>query len=241
MSGDSAAMRLLLTALTLAAVAVPAAPAAAGTRNFGVSGFDRIRVDGPFRVRLATGVAPFATATANSSTALEGVAIEVQGRTLIVRTNRSTWGGYPGAAAGPVEISIGTHELTAAWLNGSGSLAIDKLRGLSFDLSVQGAGAASVAAVEVDQFRAAVSGSAVISLAGATLKLTATVNGVSTLQATELSTKDATFNVNGPATVRATVTETAKISARGPSSVELSGSPACTIKAAGSANVSGCR
>ena len=238
MSSEGAAMRILLTAVALGALA---APADAATRNFGVSGFDRIRVDGPFRVTLATGVAPFATATANSSTALEGVAIEVQGRTLIVRTNRSAWGGYPGEAAGPVEVSIGTHELTAAWLNGAGSLAIDRLRGLSFDLSVQGSGAASVAAVEVDQFEAAVSGTAAISLAGSALKLTATVNGVATLQATALSAKDATFNVSGPATVRATITETAKVNARGPSSVELSGSPACTIKAAGSANVSGCR
>ena len=238
MSGEGAAMRHIFAAAVLASLAVPAQ---AATRNFGVSGFDRIRVDGPFRVTLATGVAPFARATASSSGALEGVAIEVQGRTLIVRANRSSWGGYPGEAAGPVEVSIGTHELTAAWLNGSGTLAIDKLRGLSFDLSVQGSGAASVGAVEVDQFKAAVSGTAAVGLSGTALKFTATVNGVSTLQAGGLSVKDATFAMSGPATVRATVTETARISARGPSSVELSGSPACTIKAAGSANITGCR
>jgi hypothetical protein len=238
MSGEGAAMRILLTALAFAGLA---APADAATRNFGVSGFDRIRVDGPFRVTLATGVAPFGKATASSSGALEGVSLEVHGRTLMVRANRSSWGGYPGEAAGPVEVSIGTHELTAAVLNGAGTLAIDKLRGLSFDLSVQGSGAVSVAAVEVDQFKAAVSGTGAISLAGTALKLTATVNGVSTLQATSLNAKDATFSVNGPATVRATVTGTAKISARGPSSVELTGSPACTITAAGSANVTGCR
>ena len=231
-------MRIFIAAMAFTLFAVPAD---AATRNFGVSGFDRIRVDGPFRVRLATGVAPFATATANSSGALEGVAIEVQGRTLIVRANRSSWGGYPGEAAGPVEVSIGTHELTAAWLNGAGTLAIDKLRGLSFDLSVHGSGAVSVAAAEVDHFKAAVSGTAAIGLTGTALKLTATVDGVSTLQATGLTTKDAVFSVSGPATVRATVTETAQVSARGPSSVELSGSPACTIKAAGSANVTGCR
>ena len=235
-------MRILLTAIvTGIALASPATPAGAATRNFGVSGFDRIRVDAPFSVKLATGVAPFATATASSSGALEGVTIEVQGRTLIVRANRSSWGGYPGEAAGPVEVNIGTHELTAAWLNGSGTLAIDKLRGLSFDLSVMGSGAVSVAAVEVDQFKAGVSGTAAISLAGTALKLTAAVNGVSTLQATGLSTKDATFSVNGPATVRATVTETVKVNARGPASIELSGSPACTVKAEGSANVTGCR
>ena len=103
-------------------------PADAADRNFGVSGFDRVRVDGPYKVRLITGVASFATAR-GSAAALDSVAMDVQGRTLIVRSNRSSWGGYPGEATGPVEITIGTHELTAAYVNGAGSLAIDKVRG----------------------------------------------------------------------------------------------------------------
>ncbi|MBA2467662.1 MAG: DUF2807 domain-containing protein [Sphingomonas sp.] len=232
-------MRIFISAVALATFA--AAPADAATRNFGVSGFDRIRVDGPYRVTLATGVAPFATATAGSAAALDGVVMDVQGRTLVIRGNRASWGGYPGETAGPVEISIGTHELTAAWLNGSGSLAIDKLRGLSFDLSVQGSGASSVGMVAVDQFKVAVSGTAAVSLAGSALKLTATVRGVSTLEAAGLTAKDATIAASGPATARATVTGTAKVNAVGAASVELGGSPACTIKAAGSANVTGCR
>src|SRR5918993_830366 len=153
-------MRILIAAIALSTLA--AAPADAATRNFGVSGFDRIRVDGPFGV------------------------------------------------------SIGTHELTAAWLNGAGTLAIDKLRGFAFDLSVRGSGAASVAAVEVDQLKVAVSGTAAVGLTGSALKLTATVLGVSTFEARALTTKDATIEVNGAGTVRATVTETAKVTAQGP-------------------------
>ena len=231
-------MRMLLSALALASLAVPADGA---TRNFGVSGFDRIRVEGPYRVTLATGVAPFATATSSSAGALDGLAIDVQGRTLVIRNNRTSWGGYPGESAAPVDISIGTHELTAAWLNGSGTLAIDKLRGFSFDLAVQGSGAASVGAVEVDQFKVNVSGTAAVGLSGSAKKLTAAVLGVATLHAAALTSKDANFSVQGPATVRATVTETAKINAQGPSTVDLAGNPACTIKTAGSANVTGCR
>lgn len=232
-------MRIVILALALATVA--AAPAEAATRNFGVSGFDRIRVDGPYRVKLAVGVAPFAVATAGSAAALDGVAMDVQGRTLVIRGNRKSWGGYPGEASGPVEISIGTHELFAAWLNGSGALEIDKLRGLSFDLSVAGSGAASVGTVEVDQLKVVISGTAAVSLAGSAPKLTAVVRGVATLAAAGLTAKDATIAATGPATVRATVTGTAKIDAQGAASVELGGSPACTVKAAGSANVTGCR
>ncbi len=234
-------MRILLSAMALATLAGFAVQADAATRNFGVSGFERIRVDGPYRVKIVTGVAPFVKATASSGTALDGLAIEVLGRTLVIRNSRSSWGGYPGESAGPVEISIGTHELTAAWINGSGTLEIDKLRSFAFDLAVQGSGAARIASVEVDQFKVSVSGTAAVSLTGTAKKLTATVLGVSMIQATELSSKDATFSVNGPGTIRATVTETAKVTVQGPSTVDLAGSPACTVKASGSANVTGCR
>jgi Putative auto-transporter adhesin, head GIN domain len=232
-------MRIFTSILALLALAATS-PADAATRNFGVSGFDRVRVDGPFKVRLATGVAPFAVAT-GSAGALDGVALDVQGRTLVIRNARASWGGYPGEAKGPVEISIGTHELTAVWLNGSGSLAIDKASGLSFDLSVQGSGAASIAAVAVDQLKVSILGAAGVTLAGTAPRLTATVRGVAMLDASSLAVKDAAIAAEGPATVKATVTGTAKVDIRGAAAVAFAGEPACTVKAAGSATVTGCR
>lgn len=233
-------MRNFFPAAAAIAAIAAAAPAEAATRNFGVSGFDRVRVDGPYKVRLTTGVPPSAVATGDLG-ALDSVVIEVQGRTLVVRNNRSAWGGYPGQAKGPVEIAIGTHELTGAWLNGSGSLAIDKARGLSFDLSVQGAGSASIGAVAVDHLRVSMSGTVSATLAGAAPKLTAVVRGVGTLDAMQLTAKDATIGAQGPATIRATVTNAAKVDAHGAATVDLGGRPACTVKSSGSASVSGCR
>ena len=233
-------MRSFLPAFAAVAACTLAAPADAATRNFGVSGFDRIRIDGPFMVRVTTGVAPFAVAS-GTATALDGVAIDVQGRTLVVRNNRSSWGGYPGEAKGPVEISIGTHELNTAWLNGAGSLAIDKVRGLSFDLSVQGTGSASIGQAKVDQLKIGMSGTATAGVAGTAPRLTAIVRGVSTLDASGLAVKDATIGAQGPATVRANVTGTAKVDALGAAAVTLDGRPACVVKAVGSAAVTGCR
>ena len=106
--------------LPLLIAASLSAPAAAADRNFTVTGFEKIRVDGPFRVKLTTGVAPFAKAS-GSPTAINAVSVEVQGQTLVVRRNPSGWGGYPGEAPGPVEISVGTHDLTNAWVNGARS------------------------------------------------------------------------------------------------------------------------
>ncbi|MEO5612643.1 MAG: DUF2807 domain-containing protein [Sphingomicrobium sp.] len=232
------AMRIVIPLIALLAC-VPA-PADAATRNFGVSGFDRIRVDGPFKVRMATGVAPFAVAT-GSAGALDTLALDVQGRTLIVRKGRASWGGYPGETQGPVEISIGTHELTAASLNGSGILAIDKASGLSFNLSVQGSGVASIGSVAVDQLQVSILGAAEVTLAGTARRLNATIRGVSTLDASSLRVTDATITVQGPATVKATVTGTAKVDADGVSTVGFDGNPACIVKVVGSATVTGCR
>jgi hypothetical protein len=232
-------MRTVLIALTVAIATWPL-PAVGATRNFGVCGFDRIRVDGPYKVRLATGVAPFATAS-GSPHALDGVAVEVQGRTLIVHSSRSSWGGYPGQDNGSIEIEIGTHELTAAWLNGAGTLQIDKVDGLSFDVSVQGSGALGIAEADVDQLRVSLVGAASAKLTGRASKMTAMVRGISSLDAGQLVAKDATIGAQGPATIAANVTNAASIDGSGVATITLSGNPACTTKLVGSSSVSGCR
>ena len=231
-------MRTLLTA-TLAAL-VLASPANAATRNFGITSFEKIRVDGPFDVSLKTGVAPFARAS-GSAAALDRVAIEVRGSTLVVHSNISSWGGYPGQSGGPVEISLGTHDLSAAWVNGSGVLDIDRVRGLSFDLSVQGSAAGGIDEVNVDQLNVSIVGTASASLAGQAAKMTAVVRGIATLDAANLQTKDATIGAEGAATVKADVRNAVTIDASGPATIRLSGGPACTLRVSGSASVGGCR
>lgn len=230
-------LRLLLIASTVAAVA---APAAAAERNYTVTGFDRVRVDGPYRVRLTTGVAPFAKAS-GSADALDGISIEVQGQTLVVRKNPSSWGGYPGESPGPAEITVGTHDLSTVWINGAGSLAIDKARGQSFNLSIQGPGSVSVGQLDVDRLTAGLSGSGSAVLGGKAAQVTAIARGTSTIDGSALTSKDATIGAEGTSVVKLKATNTAKVDTQGTAMVELSGDPACTVHAAGSAVVSGCK
>ena len=238
MSGDKQGMKhFILAALLMSA----AAPAAAAERNFGVSGFDRIRVDGDYRVVLTVGGPPFARAK-GSIRALDPVDIRVEGRTLVVRTkNSASWGGYPGESAGPVEVTIGTHELTAAFVNGAGSLSINKVRGLKFEASAQGAGAIAIDRVEVDQFQLGLAGAASAKLSGTVGKLTATVRGSSSFDGEGLVVKDAVIGAQGPAIVKLTATGTAKVDAIGVAAVTLTGKPSCIVTTKGSASVSGCR
>jgi hypothetical protein len=209
-------------------------------RNYSVTNFDRIRVDGPYEVRLKTNVAPYARAS-GSQASLDGVSLKVEGRTLIVRPSSGGWGGYPGENRGPVTIEVGTHDLATAWLNGAGSLIIDKVKGFGFDLAIQGAGSARVDTLDIDQLKLGLSGAGSARLAGRAAKMTATVRGTSSLDAEGLSVKDATIGAEGPSIVRATVTNAAKVDAFGLAAVTLGGKPACTVNAKGSASVTGCK
>jgi len=229
------------TLVLFAALIALAAPANAATRNFGITSFTRIRVDGPFKVNVATGVAPFARASGPSQTALDRVAIDVQGDTLVIHSNVSSWTAFPGQDAGPVEVSVGTHDLTNAWLNGAGSLVIDRVKGLNFALSVQGSGGAEIGAVDADQVNVGVVGSASAKLAGAARKLTAVVRGIATLDGARLAAHDATIGAEGAATIDANVSDSVTIDSSGSATIRLAGRPSCTVKATGSPSISGCR
>ena len=225
--------------LFIAALSAAAAPASGATRNFEITSFSKVRVDGPYKVTLKTGVAPFASAS-GSQAALDRIAIDVRGDTLVIRSSLDSWGGYPGQDVGPVEISLGTHDLSAAWLNGSGALSIDKVKGLSFDLSVQGSGVGTIAETNVDQLQVNVVGTASARLAGQAAKMTAVIRGISSLDAAALSTKDANLAADGAGTIAADVTNSVTVNATGPATVRLTGAPSCTLRVAGSAIVSGC-
>jgi hypothetical protein len=231
-------MRTFLIAT--AAALIVAAPAGAETRGFGITSFSKVRIEGPYKVTLTTGVAPFAKAS-GSPTALDRVAIEMRGDTLVVHTDPSAWGGYPGEDPGPVEISIGTHDLTNADVTGAGSIAIDRVKGLTFTLSVQGSGAAEIDNVAADQMQVSLAGTASAKLKGQTHSLTALVRGLSSLEAADLPTSDAHITADGSATIDANATDTARVDAWGPATIRLSGSPSCTLKVTGSTTVSGCK
>src|SRR5688572_21940830 len=117
-------MRLLLAVLIVAT----ASPVLAAERRYSVTDFDRVQVDGPYQVTLTTGASSSARAT-GSTAALDRLSIDVQGRTLRVRTNASAWGGYPGTPAELATVALTTRDLQAVTVNGSGNLAIDKAKG----------------------------------------------------------------------------------------------------------------
>jgi hypothetical protein len=213
-----------------------AVPAGAAERNYSVTDFDRVQVDGPYRVSLTTGRSSAARAE-GSTEALDQVAVDVQGGTLRVRRNRSAWGGYPGEGSGPVSIALTTRDLRNASVVGSGTLDIDRAKGLRVDLSVSGSGRLTVGAVEADNLVVGLLGGGRITVAGRARQLKATLQGSGDLAAAGLSADEAQIVSDTAGNVAVAVTRSAKVTATGPGDVEIVGGPSCIVQAKGSGRV----
>jgi Protein of unknown function (DUF2807). len=222
--------------LALAAVAA-SGPALAAERRITVTDYDRVQVEGPFTVTLATGK-PNAAVVTGDGAALDRVSIDVQGKTLRVRANRSAWGGYPGEDPGPVTIALATHDLSGASVTGSGSLDIDKARAMRFELGVSGSGRIRLASVESDILILGLLGSGRISIDGKTKSLRATIQGSGDLDAGGLTAQDANIQSDTSGTVTLAAAHSAAIVATGPGDVTVTGNPSCTVKMMGSGRVS---
>ena len=225
-------MKATLLALALS---VPVA-ASAAERGYSVTDFDRIRVDGPYRVTLATGRSPGARAIGSAS-AIDALQVEMQGRTLIVRRNSQSWGGTPGASDGPVELRVTGFAVRAAGVNGAGSLLVDRLKGQSVEVALSGSGTLDVGAVEADRLNAGIAGSGRMRLAGRAAGAQLTVRGTGLIDAERLTVKDLKVAADGPAEIRVAATGTASVMSNGSGAIAVSGTAACTVKATGSGAV----
>jgi hypothetical protein len=220
--------RIIPAALALAA----AVPAPAAERGYSVTDFDRIVVEGPFAVKLVTGKGPSARAS-GSSAAIERVSVDVQGRTLRIRSNSSAWGGFPGEGAGPTELLVTTHDLRSARLSGSGSLDIDKVEGMRFEAALSGSGSLSLGAVEADVLLLGAVGSGMLEVGGKAKKLQLIAQGAATIEGAGLAVEDAEVNAATSGEIALGVRRTVRLTTSGAGNVEIIGSPACTVKATG--------
>ncbi len=213
-----------------------ASPAFAAERTYPVEDFDRIQVEGPFQVTLVTGATTRVRAT-GSADALDRLSVEVEGQTLHIRTDRSAWGGYPGTTPGPIHIEAATRDLARASVLGSGSLAIDKARGLRLDLALSGNGRLSVGAVDEDNLVVGLLGSGKIVVAGHAKQARAAIQGSGDFDGQALAIGDLQLNADTAGTIAVGDTHSAKVIATGSGDVTIGGAPACTVENKGAGRV----
>ena len=226
-------IRLAPLALVLAA-----APVAAEERTFSVGSFERVRVDGPFRVEIATGGSPGAKARGDRQL-LERLVVEVNGATLTVRLGSGGWGETPGRrVTAPPVLTLTAPRLNALTVTAGAQVAVSRMAGQRVDLSVTGAGAVTVARAEADQLNASLAGTGTITVGGRTNRARLVTNGPGMIDAGALTAKDLIVRQDGAGETRANAAYSAQVTTTGLGRVTVAGNAKCTVKAAAGGPVS---
>lgn len=215
-----------------------ASPAWADERVESVTSFDRVRVEGPYRVEIVTGRGPSARLSGTRQ-ALDRVTLSQQGQSLFIRANRTGWtGGWPGEdKSGPVTIRLTAGELKSVGLAGSPDVSVNLLRGPRVQLTVEGSGRLSVDRVDADQLGLAVIGSGSFHGAGTVRSLSVNAQGTGSIDAAGLIANDLIVTSQSGGEIGLGAKTSAKVRSSGAGDVRIGGKPACAVTALGSGQV----
>lgn len=217
-------------------IVLAATPSLAAERRFTITSFDRIRMEAPFDVVLATNKSPNAKAEGPAG-ALDLVDLQVEGRTLIVRQRSST-----GArTSAPIRLTIATPDLTTATVVGTGRLQIDRMTGLTVNLALAGPGLLKVADLRADRLHLVAGGSGAVALAGAVKTGNVLAEGSVVVDAGALGAEELVLVATGNSELRAAARRTVKVTASGATTVTLQNPVPCIQKVTGAATVTNCR
>ena len=225
---------VLLAALALLPIAT--APAQAATQNYGLSGFSKIRISGPFDVHVHVGGAPAAHATGPKE-ALDRLSVENNDGTLVIKSLPGGWGGWPTGPHGNVVIEVTAPELAGLAVTGSGGVTVDRVRGDTLDLALSGSGSLNVGAIDVAAISAVMTGSGDMSLAGKARTANATLTGSGDLKAAGLLVDDAQTKLIGSGDLSLGARHVVKVVLAGSGDVTIAGPAACAVTRSGSGDV----
>ena len=206
-----------------------AAPAHADERSFMLTGFDRIRVVGPFQVEVTTGGSAGASAQGDQR-ALDSVNVRVSGTTLVISRSVETSDGYPDAVRTLPRLIVSTPQLRAALLSGGGRLTVSRMAAQRVELSLTGAGTINVGEIDADQLNATLIGTGALRLAGRALDARFETSGAGSIDAEGLSTGTLTVNAQSAGDAVFNARTTATVTAIGSGGVRVGGTATCSIR-----------
>lgn len=222
---------VLLIPLALLAAGASPAPEA---RRVMLTGFERIRVDGPFAVHVIEG-SPSATVSGDRR-AVERVSVRNQGGVLVISRVSETsedWRGSETLAA----VTVAVPQLRAANINGGGKLEIDRIRGQRIELGVNGAGSLSVAQVTADQLVTTLTGTGLVKLGAGTARVARFMSyGAGSIDAVGITVNDLTVHSQSAGDASFTARFTASVSVLGTGAVRVAGNAACKVAGPGPAS-----
>jgi hypothetical protein len=229
-------IRLLILPLCLFATAAGQAPS---ERRFMLTDFERIRVDGPFRVEVTTGL-PAGASVSGDSRASGRVDLRVDGGILVVAPSSSGWDGWKESGGEQLVIRVKARALHGARVNGGGALTVDRMAGARIDLGVNGSGRLTVGSVSGDQLVATLSGSGTLTLSGGSVQrarfLTA---GAGSVDAAGASASELVVQSQSSGDSRYHARLTAGVASLGSGTVRVEGPAVCRLSGTGPSSCAG--
>ena len=231
-------MRICLLAAVL--FIASATSAIAETRNFGLTAFDRVVVEGDYQVDIVP-APPTAARATGPRRALEALSVEVVGRTLRIRNrdigvirDRATRADEREDA---VVVRVSTPPLRSVALAGAGTVTVARMGGLHTEILLRGPGSVRAARIEADRLTVVTDGSGTVALSGKAKTTALSTKGTPTIDAAALTTDDVTVEAEGMGSIGIVAQRSAKITARGQSRVAVTGRATCVVRNLGSGAV----
>jgi hypothetical protein len=220
--------RFLLAIVLIAA----AGPAWAAERSFTVTNFDRVRVDGPFDVRVIVGGTSSSGKASGEARVLANLELTVQNNTLVVRKGSGGWA-EQGKVSGPAPlVTIVLPALRGATVIGGGKLVISgKVRSARLDFQITGTGSIDAQGISADDVMVTLIGQGNATLAGRSSRARLLINGSGVIAATGLDVGDLLVRLDGPGEAQANARFTADVTSTGLGRVVIAGNPKCTTRA----------
>ena len=228
-------IRLLLT---LCAVALAAAPAAAKERSFVMGGFERLVVEGDIAVDVKTEASPGASAE-GAQEQLDRVQFSRAGTTLTVRLLSPVRTGRGEVKdGGPLQVSLSTRKLSQLILRGNGRVNADALDDRSVRVMLTGNGTIDIGHIAADHLYVSAVGAGTVAMdKGMVREGNVQLNGAASWLAPGLVLERLDLTHSGPANSAAEVEEFAKVMNNGLGSIAITGPASCDIRTTGSARI----
>jgi len=206
-------------------------------KTFLVTGFERVRVDGPFIVEIVRG--PTHASAEGDSKLLDRLDIHVDGTTLVVGAGAEGWNLARGETTGSPRITLTAPALRGLLVNGGGQVKVEDMRGARVDVALSGAGTIEVGTLTTDDLNLTLTGSGTISAGGTARRARIRSNGAGGLDASRLFAGDATIVSETSGDLRIGVRYTVRVFALGLGRVSILGTPQCTISGPGPVECAG--
>jgi hypothetical protein len=220
------------TIAPLLVVALSAAPAAAATRDWPLTGFERVQLGATADMTIRAGPA-FSIRADGDAELVDRLGATVRGGTLYV-----AWARKPPLLHGRhLHIAVTMPRIAGAGVKGVGHLSVDRAEAPLTVFAVDGTGSLEVAAIRSEKTVLSLSGTGSIEVAGETGRLDATRTGVGSLDAGKLRARSAALRSSGIGSLEARVDGPVAVDHSGIGSVTVGGHPVCTVRHSGIGSV----